>query len=307
MLSRPILWGEPLRALRPLLAVSMLSICLLWPVSRAHALGADIGDFAAPMPGHDLMALYMINSKNDDMYKNSQIIDNRAKLDVTTTILRYAHPTEVGNGMIINPSLVLTHQNMTPDNVAGLDHTSGMGDPFIGMPFWLLVDRAKREYLTIGPWLYLPLGEYDHKDFLNPGENRWKAVLQLGYQRGLGQHFDLDLLLEADFYGKNDAYGPDKLTRRQRPWYEAKGGLTYLFNDKGASQLGAGLYFDYGGETEIDGQQQGDQIRSRGFYVQGSTMLTQGDQLMVGLFRDLEVENGFKMSQQLRLRYLHVF
>ncbi|HDS1697830.1 MULTISPECIES: hypothetical protein [unclassified Pseudomonas] len=68
------------------------------PTSKALALGADIGDFAAPMPGYDLTALYMINSKNSDMYKNNQIIDNHAKLDVTTTILRYAHPIEVAIG-----------------------------------------------------------------------------------------------------------------------------------------------------------------------------------------------------------------
>lgn len=65
-------------------------------------------------------------------------------------------------------------------------------------------------------------------------------VLQLGYQRGLRQHFDLDVLLEADFYRKNDEYGPDKLTRRQHPWYEAKGRATYLFNNRGGSQLGVG-------------------------------------------------------------------
>ncbi|HDS1703052.1 hypothetical protein [Pseudomonas sp. BP7] len=55
---------------------------------------------------------------------------------------------------------------MSRDNVAGLDHISGMGDPFIGIPFWLHVDRERREYLTVGAWLYLPLGEYDHEDFL---------------------------------------------------------------------------------------------------------------------------------------------
>lgn len=196
---------------------------------------------------------------------------------------------------------------MSRDNVAGLDHISGMGDPFIGIPFWLHVDRERREYLTVGAWLYLPLGEYDHEDFLNPGENRWKVVLQLGYQRGLRQHFDLDVLLEADFYGKNDEYGPDKLTRRQHPWYEAKGRATYLFNNRAGSQLGVGLYVDQGGETEIEGQLEGDQVKLRSFYVQGCTMLSPVDQVMVGLFRDLDVENGFKMSQQLRLRYLHVF
>ena len=52
---------------------------------------------------------------------------------------------------------------------------------------------------------------------------------------------------------------------------------------------------------------QGDQVKLRSFYVQGCTMLSPVDQVMVGLFRDLDVENGFKMSQQLRLRYLHVF
>lgn len=83
--------------------------------------------------------------------------------------------------------------------------------------------------------------------------------------------------------------------------------MTYLFNNRGGSQLGVGLYVDQGGETEIEGQLQGDQVKIRSFYVQGCTMLSPVDQVMVGLFRDLDVENGFKMSQQLRLRYLHVF
>lgn len=302
----PTLRSTASRTSATLFASLSLFTYAIFHSSLANALGSDIGDFVAPYPGHDLVAIYYLNSQNSDMYKNSEVINNRAKLEANATIFRYAHPTLIGD-MIVNPSLILTHVDLSPDHVDGLRDTSGMADPFIGMPFWLYVDRAKREYFTIGPWLYLPIGEYDHKDFLNPGENRWKAIVQFGYNRGLSDNLDLDLLAEANFYGKNDEFGPSKMTKRQRPWYEAKGGVNYLFNDPGNSQVGIGAYFDFGGETELDGQRQGDEVKTRGVYVQGSTMLTGSDQLMFGFFRDLDVENGFKMSQQFRLRYLHVF
>jgi hypothetical protein len=282
-----------------------LMLTLLAPRS-ALALGTNIGDAVAPEPGHDLLAVYQLNTKNSKIYSNGSVASKDAKLDANTTIVRYAHPIQLGD-MIANPQFAVFHNNLSPENVSGLRHTSGMADPLVGFPVFLHVDREHGEYLVIAPFLFLPIGEYDHNDALNTGENRWKATLQLLYQRSLGNNFNLELLGEGTAYMRNDEYGPNKMTLRQRPWYETKAAVTYQFSDPGHTLAGVGVYRDFGGQTKLDDQWQDDRIATTGFYIEASTFYSQSDQLLLGLYRDVDVENGFKVSQQFRLRYLHVF
>ncbi|PPA00779.1 hypothetical protein C4E44_28090 [Pseudomonas sp. MWU12-2312b] len=290
----------------PVIALS-LSLLFVLCMPRAHALGFDMGDLTAPAPGQDLIALYAINNKNSSMYKNGRVIDSRANLNATTSVFRYTHAVEVGGSTIVMPQVAIFHNNLSPDNVAGLENTSGMSDLLVGAPFWLYVNRDAREYFVVCPYVFLPVGEYDHNDYLNPGENRWKGVFQVGYQRSLSEHVDMEMMVETTAYGKNDEYGPDKLTLRQRPLYELRGIVSYRFDDSGSSRVGAGMYQQYGGETTVDGASQGDMTNTQGFLVEASTMLGRSDQLLFSFSRDLEVENGFKTSHQFKIRYLHLF
>ena len=59
----------------------------------------------------------------------------------------------------------------------------------------------------------------------------------------------MEAMLEADFYGKNDEYDPSKVIRPQRPWYEAKAGLTCLFNEAHGLRIAIGGCLDRGGEN----------------------------------------------------------
>lgn len=291
---------------KALTSAMILSLIGLYPLP-ANALGSDIGDAIAPVPGHDLLAGYVLANRNSSMYKNGDVVSRQAKLKATTSIIRYAHPIALGDFMIGNPQFVLFHSNLSPDNVVGLRHTSGLADPLVGFPIWLHVDRANNNYFVIGPYVFLPIGEYDHNDLLNPGENRWKATVQALYQRGLGPNWRLELVAEATVYGKNNEYGPSKMTLRQRPWYETKVAFNYQFDNPAHTLVGGGLYYNIGGETKLDNNWQGDRTKTTGFYSEISTFVTASDQILFGYYRDLDVESGFKMDQQLRVRILHVF
>ncbi|MFJ4192560.1 transporter [Pseudomonas sp. NPDC089534] len=271
-----------------------------------YALGTNLGDAVAPPPGHDLLAIYLLDTKNSKLYSNGSVVSKQAKLDAVTTVVRYARPIQLGN-LIANPQFAVFHNNLSPEHVDGLRHTSGVADPLIGFPVYLLSDHDAGEYLAVAPFLFLPIGEYDHKDMLNPGENRWKATLQVLYQRRLGNGFNLELVGEGTAYAHNDDYGPDRKTLRQRPWYETKAALTHQFNDAGHTLAGAGVYRDFGGQTKLDDRWQDDRIATTGFFIEASTFLSRSDQILLGLYRDTDVENGFKVSQQFRLRYLHIF
>jgi hypothetical protein len=281
-------------------------LVLLCPRPALAALGSNIGDAVAPEPGHDLFAAYLLNTKNSKFYSNGSVVSKKAKLNATTTVIRYAHPIELG-GMIANPQFALFHHDLSPEHVNGLQHTSGIADPLIGLPLFLHVDRSNGEYLVIAPFLFLPLGKYDHNDLLNAGENRWKATLQLLYQRSLGNNFNLELVAEGTAYRRNNEYGPDKMTLRQRPSYQGKAAVTYQFSDPGHTLAGIGVYRDIGGQTKLDDKWQDDRIATTGFYAEASTFFSKSDQVLLGFYRDVDVESGFKVSQQFRLRYLHIF
>ncbi|MFJ4376219.1 transporter [Pseudomonas japonica] len=299
------LWKFVVRLRKSCILVAIPLLVVLAP-RQGLALGTNIGDAVAPEPGHDLLAVYLLNTRNARFYNSGNVVSERAKLDATTTILRYAHPIQLGN-IIANPQFAVFHNNLSPDHVDGLRHTSGVADPLIGFPLFVHIDRAAGEYLAIAPFLFLPIGEYDHKDLLNAGENRWKATLQLVYQRPLGKDFYLELVGEGTAYWRNDDYGPNRMTLRQRPWYETKAALTYQFSDPGHTLAGVGVYRDFGGQTRLDDRWQDDRVATTGFYVEASTFYSKSDQLLLGFYRDVDVENGFRVNQQFRLRYLHIF
>ncbi|HBP6729756.1 TPA: transporter [Pseudomonas aeruginosa] len=291
------------RSWLPALALPFLSVIPL----HVHALGADLGDWVAPTPGHNLFAWYGIKTENSGLYQKGKVVDNRAQLDANVSLVRFTNPVHVGESWIGNPQFALQIAELSPKHMNGQEDASGIGDPFVSFPIFFPLDRSKREYFVFAPFLYLPLGEYDHNDPLNIGENRWKGVFQFGYQRGLSDHFNVELLAEATVYGENDEYGPAKQTLKQKPLYEGRAALSYQFNNPGNSLIGGGLQKNIGGENELDGVDQRDRIDSTAFYVQASTFITPSDQILFGFSRDIDTENGFKMDKQFKLRYLHVF
>lgn len=294
------------RALATTALTMAVALYVIIDAPLAYAVGADIGDFVPTAVGQDLMALYLIKSESSKVYKSDKIINKRASLDAQTTIFRAGHTVSLGADMIAIPQFFITYQSLSAAH-AGLNDTSGSSDPAVGMPFWPYINRAAREYVMVAPYIYLPLGEYDRHHNLNTGENRWKAALQLAYQRGLTDRVDLEISAETNMYGANDDYGLYKGRRQQRPWYEIRGGMNYQFSDGAGSKIGLGGYLDYGGETKVDGVLQGDEIKTRGVYLEVSTMVSSHDQFLIAAYRDLEVESGFKMQHQLRVRFLHFF
>ncbi|MFJ4156295.1 transporter [Pseudomonas sp. NPDC089752] len=272
----------------------------------AHAIGADIGDWVAPMPGHDLLALYGVHTKNSKIYEDGHVTDKQAQLDVDFGLLRYTHPMYWGS-WIANPQIAIPYVNYEPKGVNTLNKASGVGDVFIVLPFWPLADRASRHYFSVSPFLYIPTGEYKSDKALNPGENRWKAALQLGYQKGLGENFNVELIADATVFGSNQDYGPNRLKLTQKPLYDIRAAITYQFNDNRNTLMGFGVQQVFGGENKLDGVEADDRQKTTSVYAQASAFVTPKDQLLFSTTKDIETESGFKLDYQFKIRYLHVF
>ena len=290
------------------LRVSLLfAAALLGLPGRALALGADLGDWVPPTPGHNLFAWYSVHSESQGLYQEGSEISGRPGLDVNFNLLRVTNPVHVGEKWIGNPQIGVSYIGLDSNNAAGLGEGSGFGDPFVSFPVFFPMRSGLREYFVVAPFLYLPIGEYDHEDALNAGENRWKGVVQLGYQRALVGGLNLELLGEVTLFGDNDEYGSNKATLSQDPLYEGRAALSYQIESPIYSVFGGGVQQTWGGENEINGHELGDDVRTTTLYLQASTFVTRSDQILFSFSRDLERENGFELDREFKIRYLHIF
>ena len=152
------------------------------------------------------------------------------------------------------------------ESPSGAEETSGWTDPgvtfhtnFFGGPpltaeqFRSFVPKTFSSFhLTVNG----PGGSYDPNARANTGSNRWtlSPVVNLTITRNKGVSW-LDLYAGGRFSTKNDAYnGHSELT--QSPL----GTLTVHYSHNIGKRMwaGAGLYYDFGGETTIDGIPQDD-------------------------------------------------
>jgi hypothetical protein len=149
---------------------------------------------------------------------------------------------------------------------AGAAETSGWTDPAVtfhtnifGGPA-LSAEQFRsfvpKTFASIHVTANAPLGSYDSNAPANVGSNRWTLtpVVNLTITRNKGVSW-LDLYAGGRFSTKNDAYqGHGELT--QSPL----GTLTvhYSHNIGKMMWAGAGLYYDFGGETTINGIPQDD-------------------------------------------------
>jgi hypothetical protein len=103
-----------------------------------------------------------------------------------------------------------------------------------------------------------PTGEYDSRQLVNLGSNRWSVKPEIGVYQPLG-HWSLECAAGAWFFGDNDDfYGGQR--REQDPVGSLQGHVGYTFRPR----LWAAVDYTYywGGESTLDGVRKNDRISS---------------------------------------------
>lgn len=284
--------------------VLLLGALISWG-NPALALDLDAGDYTPAPADVTLGLLYLQYAERDHLYQDGGKQAGSPGLDSQIGILRLAHYTDLG-GYRVSPQILLPFGRLDGRHDSGaLGDTSAIADPILLMPIWLLNQPEQRRYFGITPYLFIPVGSYDHDRVLNLGENRWKLTLQAGYVTGIGDKLALDLAADVTFYGRNDDYGAQQLTRRQKPSYQYQGFLRYPLRDN--LDLRAGLSLQTGGENRIGQTWQDDSQRTTKWSAGFGWFFLPRAQLAVTVGRDISVENGFREDSRLNVRLLHVF
>jgi hypothetical protein len=147
----------------------------------------------------------------------------------------------------------------------GTRHDGGVGDTQLVFVHNLFGGPAlsKEEFASWKPvtfltgafWLTTPTGDYDKKQILNIGANRWVFKPELAFGTPIGPTW-LEFNTYVSLYGDNDDYlGDNKL--EQKPLYAVEGHYSYSFNRALWASLDA--TYNKGGETKINGVNQDNQ------------------------------------------------
>lgn len=273
--------------------------------ASAAEIATDPGDYQTLPAGANLGLIYYQHTERDTLNSDGKKVPAGVELTTDIGLARFVHFTEVG-GYIIDPQIIVPFGSVELDAANGGRSASGIGDPIIGGTWWLLSNSEARRWFGISAFVSVPVGNYDaNKDAVNIGQNRWKGIFQAGYVTGLGGHFMLDLIGETAIYGDNTDYGVKRATLSQQQSYSLQGHLRYLISP--TTHVAMSYFHDFGGETEINGTGQKDEMDNSRWQATFATFLTPSVQLQLQYGQSIDVENGFEEKSRFNARVLKVF
>jgi hypothetical protein len=205
----------------------------LCAMPAAHALDTLPGDAIAPPVGTTLVGGYYIYNALSELRAGGNVV-NGPKAQADVAVLRVLHPIKLG-GYQVNPQFALPAGQVKGEGtLSGAPQATGVGDLSVLASVMLKQDPSTRTSVYIMPGVVLPTGAYD-KNKLSMGENRNKALLQLGGQTALNAKWTIDGYADVTWFGSNtDFLGGD---RQQAALYQVQSYLRYATSD--TSELSA--------------------------------------------------------------------
>jgi hypothetical protein len=285
--------------LRPLLLTALL------PALHANAVEVTPGDYEQYPVGATIGAIYYQHSSTDALYSRGHKASNDFNLTSNVGILRLLHVYQLSDRLTIDPQFLLPFGHVEGNGDASvLGNASGIGDLILTAPLkWRLNDA--RDTLSVGPYVYVPTGNYDKNDALNLGENRWKFDLQGAYIKHFNERWAMDLVADAIWYGDNDDYTSNSQRLEQDASYAAQ--IMGRYMPDATTTFGLGFGRTWGGETHVAGDALDDRQGTTNVRLTATKFVTAKDQLQIQLGRDLSVENGPREDFRMNLRYAHIF
>lgn len=294
-------------------SIHAVSYGLCITLACAHA-GAAQNDFQFPtdyvaLPdGAVNVAAYAVSQTLSGPWRDGRQLPGG---EVTTELfaVRATRHFSVGDGgkYTIAPVMVMSAADMhtsVPSLAATGRQASGLGDLRLGSAFWFHVDRANREYGMATLLFTLPTGDYTPGQALNVSENRWKAVLSLGWMQQLGRGWVLELAPEVAFFGDNDRYLSNRRLRQDAA-YALTGTLRYRFTPEVHGYVTGQV--NRGGATQLTGRPALDGPENTRVAAGFLWFAGGGHQLQLRYARDAVIQNGFRNDGELVLRWSRVF
>lgn len=180
--------------------------------------------------------------------------------------------------------------------------SSGVMDPLFVSTIWPISKPETKTWLGFTQYVTVPLGEYEENEVLNPGLNIWTFKEELGFVQGIGDKMFLELQPAIEFYTENDDYIGGKL--KKDPLFQLQVHLSYDITPK--FWISGDYIYQSGGETEIDGVSQNDEVKSHKAGLSFNYGLTDETQVLIDYSTTIDTDNGPDVNIA-GIRFLYIF
>jgi hypothetical protein len=289
--------------------ITSIAAAAAWLVHApvVQALEVEAGDYEVYPVGVNIGLLYYQHAETGNLYANGTKVASDFKVTQDVGLLRYIRPMQAWSPAVtFEPQVILPFgQVKGSDNASVLGSASGAGDLIVGMPFKFLLDASSRDAFSIGPFLYIPTGNYDKTKPLNLGTNTWQGLLQFAYVTHFNPTWALDLVADVAVHGDNNKYGSTDATMKEAANYEAQAHLRYYVTP--ATFVAADYGYKFGGNESVNGVSSDDKIKTQYARLTTTSFLTPTWQLSGQVGADLKAENGPKEKARFNLRLAKIF
>jgi len=310
MYAKGLTFNKISRHARALL-FSTVSIGAFFLGSSAQAVNVDPGDYLAPPSGTNLALLYLQHAASHSANitgsgAGTGDINHGTSLTTDVAIARFVHYTDIG-GTLLAPQILLPTADIHHASLGGtrLNDASGVGDPILALPVWLVNNPSHNQYLGFSPYLFIPAGTYHSNQSLNVGENRWKGNFQGSYIQGLSSKWTAEFTADVTVYGDNSSAGNGHQTLSQQESYQLQPYLKYAVTDH--TVLSVGYNQTFGGKQEVANQNNGFRTEEGQARLVAQYNVSPTFNVEALVARDLYVRGGFKEDGRLNLRFLQAF
>ena len=281
-----------------------LFLILLLSATACHAAVNDVmpGDYFPLQPGQTTLTAYAYDREFQGPYAGGRkTFDGR--IDSSVLAVRAARSFQVGNTTVAGVAVLpWSDSQVSPAPLATAlgEKAKGLSDLRLGLTAWLINDKSTANYLGVSGVLIAPTGDYDGRQVLNAGENRWRFIFSGGWQKDITPRFLVELSPEIAIYGDNNDYA-GKRRLEQRTTYALTGYLRWRVTPTWHVHLGGQL--NRGGETRINGVDQRNPANNDRVMAGMSWFLPDQQQVILRVARDTEIDNGFRTGREILLRY----
>lgn len=276
-------------------------------VPEAHAVTVDAGDYVYVPDRTGLSLLYLQHFEAKGLYVKGKRVSNDASLSGDVGIFRMAEYFDIFDHHSITLEFIQPFGKFnTGGSLSGVGVTNGIGDLILAAPVHFVRDPTGREQFSISPYLWLPTGNYDRNNAINPlGENRWKWALQFGSTNKVSEKVSLEFVGDVRWHGKNSDFGPAGGSMQQKPLFEFQTHVRYLFTP--GTFLAGMVSHIWAGETRVNGIDQADQQSQTKTLITVGHMILPDFQILASVGKDLSVRTGLKEEGRFNIRFLKLF
>lgn len=279
---------------------SLVFLLLMLSSILANAIDLQPGEIKAPSGSFYAAQISYLYVEKGDKYTHGIKTSNSSNITQNAMLLRLDHALEINHipaYAYVQSSFSHMENRDLPDIPNA--HSNGIGDTTFAFALWPYVNREKDEYFGVAGYLLLPTGDYDRNRAINIGSNIYQGAIQAGYQRKLTSNVNWMVAQDVIMSGNNNEFlGHNKLEKN--PLYNFQTGLQYVFNPTYLMSLG--YFYTVGGESSINGLDQGDITKIHRYQLTGQANYSFG-RFAIQYGSEFANQNGFIEDHRLIVRY----